>query len=161
MTLYEINAQIFELIDPETGELKDYEAFAQLHMDREQKIENTALFIKNLEAEAKAIKAEEDALKARREPLENKAKRLRKYLEDALCGDEFHSSKCAVTYRKSKALEVEDTAALAYWLEENGFRDLVVYAAPTVSKTEVTKLLKSGTEIPGAVLAERSNLQLK
>lgn len=161
MTLYEINAQIFDLIDPETGELKDYEAFAQLQMDREQKIENTALFIKNLEAEAKAIKEEETALKARREPLENKAKRLRKYLEDALCGEEFKTARCSISYRKSKALEVEDTSALAQWLEENGFHDLVVYSAPTVSKTEVTKLLKSGTEIPGAVLAERSNLQIK
>lgn len=161
MTLYEINAQIFDLIDPETGELKDYESFAQLQMDREQKIENVALFIKNLEAEAKAIKDEEASLKARREPLENKAKRLRKYLEDALCGEEFKTARCSISYRKSKALEVEDTGALAQWLEENGFHDLVVYAAPTVSKTEVTKLLKSGTEIPGAVLTERSNLQLK
>lgn len=161
MTLYEINAQIFDLIDPETGELKDYEAFAQLQMDREQKIENTALFIKNLEAEAKAIKAEEDALKVRREPLENKAKRLRKYLDDALCGEAFKTSRCVISYRTSKALEVDDTSALAEWLEQNGFKDLVVYPAPTVSKAEVTKLLKSGTEIPGVVLAERSNLQLK
>ena len=161
MTLYEINAQIFDLIDPDSGELKDYEEFAQLQMDREQKIENTALFIKNLEAEARAIKEEEAALKARREPLENKAKRLRKYLEDALCGDEFKTARCSISYRKSKSLEVEDTCSLAKWLEENGFRDLVVYAEPTVSKAEVTKLLKLGTEIPGAVLAERSNLQLK
>lgn len=161
MTLYEIDSKILELVDPETGELQDYEAFAQLQMERDQKVENVALFIKNLEAEAKAIKDEEASLKARREPLENKAKRLRKYLEDALCGDEFHSAKCAITYRKSKALEVEDTTDLAKWLEENGHRDLVVYPAPTVSKTEVTKLIKGGVEIPGAVLTERSNLQLK
>lgn len=161
MTLYEINAQIYELIDSETGELKDYEAFAQLQMDREQKIENVALFIKNLEAEAKAIKDEEASLKARREPLENKATRLRKYLEDALCGEEFKTARCFISYRKSKALEVEDTTELAKWLEENGHRDLVVYPAPTVSKTEVTKLIKGGVEIPGAVLAERNNLQLK
>lgn len=161
MTLYEIDSKIFELIDEETGELLDYEAFAQLQMERDQKIENTALYIKSLEAEAKAIKEEEANLKARREPLENRAKRLRKYLEDALCGEEFKTSKCAISYRKSKALEVEDTTSLAKWLEENGYVDLVVYSAPSVSKTEVTKLIKGGTEIPGAVLAERSNMQLK
>ena len=43
MTIYEIDNRIAELVDPETGELLDYEAFAELQMEREAKIENMAL----------------------------------------------------------------------------------------------------------------------
>ncbi len=161
MTLYEINAQIFELIDPETGELKDYEAFAQLQMAREEKIENTILYIKNLEAEAEAVEAEEKRLKERREPLENKAKRLRVYVEDALGGEVFKTARCAVSYRKSKALEMENQEAVAKWLEDNGFVDMVTYSAPTVSKRDVTDLIKRGVTIPGAELVERQSMQVK
>ena len=62
MTIYEIDNRIAELVDPETGELLDYEAFAELAMEREAKIENMALWYKDLTAEAKAIREEERAL---------------------------------------------------------------------------------------------------
>lgn len=48
MTIYEIDARMAGLIDPETGELLDYEAFASLQMEREAKIENMALWYKDL-----------------------------------------------------------------------------------------------------------------
>ena len=64
MNLYQIDEQIQdilsqEIMDPETGEIFDvdnYELLAQLELSRETKIENTALFIKNLEAEFNALK---------------------------------------------------------------------------------------------------------
>ena len=62
MTIYEIDSRIAELLDPDTGELLDYEAFAALQMEREAKIENMALWYKDLSAEAKAIRDEEKAL---------------------------------------------------------------------------------------------------
>ena len=66
MTLYEINAEIASLVDEETGELLDYDRFADLQMERDAKIENMALWVKDLDAEAAAIKAEETALAERR-----------------------------------------------------------------------------------------------
>ena len=66
MTLYEIDQAIQGLVDPETGELMDYEAFAALQMDRDAKIENMALWYKDLMADAKAIKEEADTLNERR-----------------------------------------------------------------------------------------------
>ena len=77
MTLYEIDQAIQGLVDPETGELMDYEAFAALQMDRDAKIENMALWYKDLMADAKAIKEEADTLNERRKALENKAERLK------------------------------------------------------------------------------------
>jgi ssDNA-binding Zn-finger/Zn-ribbon topoisomerase 1 len=72
MNLYEIAAAITALVDPETGELLDFDAFDALNLERERKIENIGCWIKDLSAEAAAIKAEEDALKKRREALESK-----------------------------------------------------------------------------------------
>ena len=38
MTLYEIDSAIQALVDPESGELMDYDAFAALQMEREVKL---------------------------------------------------------------------------------------------------------------------------
>ena len=77
MTLYEIDHAISEAferaIDPETGELINEEAWAQLEalqMDREQKLENVALWVKDLNAEAAAIREEEKNLAKRRQSAE-------------------------------------------------------------------------------------------
>ena len=37
MNIYEIDNAMFSLIDEETGEIKDYEAFEELQMQREEK----------------------------------------------------------------------------------------------------------------------------
>ena len=69
MKLYEINAALEALVDPETGELMDYDAFEALQMARDDKIEGMALWYKDMVAEAKAIKEEADTLTARRKAL--------------------------------------------------------------------------------------------
>lgn len=78
-SLYEINAQIEQAwsaaVDPETGEIISEEAaqaVEQLTMAREDKIENLALYYKNLTAEAKALKNEKLALEARQSAAEKK-----------------------------------------------------------------------------------------
>lgn len=37
MNIYEIDNAMFSLIDEETGEIKDYEAFEELQMQKEEK----------------------------------------------------------------------------------------------------------------------------
>ena len=44
MNIYEIDNAMFSLIDEETGEIKDFEAFEELQMQKEEKIENAALW---------------------------------------------------------------------------------------------------------------------
>ena len=80
MTIYEIDQSIASLVDPNTGEIGDYDMFCELQMEREAKVENMALWIKNLNAEADAIKAERDNLYEREKAARNKADRLKKYL---------------------------------------------------------------------------------
>lgn len=161
MTIYEIDNRIAGLVDPETGELLDYEAFAELQMEREAKIENMALWYKDLTAEAKAIREEEKALAERRKSAENKAERLKGYLDEALAGESYKSAKVAVSYRRSKAVELADESAVINELESSGRGDCIYYTAPRVNKVALARLLKDGGAVPGAELVERSNIQIR
>ena len=78
MTLYEIDQNIMDCWDPETGEILDEQRLDSLLMDRNDKIEGIALYIKNLRSDAAAIKAEKDALGQRQKSAENKAESLSK-----------------------------------------------------------------------------------
>ena len=161
MTIYEIDERIAELVDPETGELLDYEAFAELQMEREAKIENMALWYKDLTAEAKAIREEEKALAERRKSAENKAERLKGYLDEALAGESYKTSRVAVSYRKSTAVEISNEVEAVEELEEGCYDSCLLYQSPKIVKTELAKLLKGGVTIPGAALVERSNIQIR
>lgn len=163
MTIYEIDSRIAELLDPDTGELLDYEAFAALQMEREAKIENMALWYKDLSAEAKAIRDEEKALSERRKHAESKAERLKEYLDIALAGQTYKTPRVSVSYRKSTALEIaeEDIPTVIEELETCGLENCIQYQAPKISKTELTKALKAGAVVPGAELVEHNNIQIK
>lgn len=161
MTLYEINQALLDLVDPETGELADFEVYEQLQLAREEKVENTALLIKNLLAEAKMIEEEEKKLNARRRAAENKASRLKEYLINTLEGEQFSSPRVAIGFRKSAALEVHSLSSVVAWLTQNGHGDLVVHGMPSLDKRTVTELVKSGVEIPGCEVVNRSSLQVR
>lgn len=161
MKLYEIDEAILSLVDPETGEILDYEAFEELKMAREEKIEGMALWVKNLDAEAKAIKAEEDALKARRQSLEKKSKSLKEYLTEILSGDKFTTARVACTFRKSKSVVIPDEAAFIQAMQESMHYGFLRYKAPEINKTEITNAIKAGTEVPGAMLVDNLSLTIK
>ena len=61
MTLYDINEEISNciMVDEETGEcIVDEARLAELQLERDAKVENIAMYIKNLAAEQPAIQAE-------------------------------------------------------------------------------------------------------
>lgn len=161
MTLYEINEKILALVDPETGELMDYEAFTALNMAREEKLENICKWVKDLTAEAAAIKSEETALYERRKAKEHKAESLKTYLARILDGESFECPSARVSYRKSEALSIDNTGELAEWLDWNGYSDLVTYGEPKIDKNSLKKLVKDGLEVPGVSVESRINLQVR
>ena len=57
-SIYEIDQQIMQCIDFETGEIVDAEKLNALQIEKDKKIEGIACWIKNLNAEAQNIKAE-------------------------------------------------------------------------------------------------------
>lgn len=161
LSLYEIDREILSLVDPETGEIMDWDAFEQLQMDREKKIESVACWYKNLVAEAAAIREEEKNLADRRKKLENKAEARLKYLKNALNGQNFETSKCAITFRRSAKVNVNNEQAAVGWAEKNNRDDILKFVAPTVDKNMVAKLLREGINIPGVELEEGLSMGVK
>ena len=162
--LYEINHQIQQLfdncIDPETGEMLDVlvgEKINEIQMEEQDKIENIALFIKELESDVEAIRTEESSLKQRRISKEKKSDWLNKYLSDYLILTErpkFETSKCALSFRKSESVDIYDERAIdhKFITEETVFK---------IDKTAIKKAIKNGEEIMGASVVVKQNLQIK
>ena len=153
-SLYEINEAIRNTIDLDTGEIVDFEAFEALQLERDEKIENIGLWIKNLNADAAAYKAEKDSFAEKQRRAENKAESLKKYLDSVLAGSKFNTTRVSISYRKSTAVEVDESKLPAKWLRE-------IPATHVVDRAEITKALKAGEKIDGAVLVDRNNIQIK
>lgn len=168
MTLFEIDAAIMTAIahgiDPETGEITNLDELMGLQMDRERKIENIACLVKNLKADVKAMKEEAQTLTERRRVVENKVARLEAVLDEALDGQKFSTSRCVVSFRNSKAVEVDDEDALINWACLNGQEDnFVRYRAPEINKANLLRYLKEDHPLdpPGVRLVERRSLGVK
>lgn len=156
-SFYELETAIFDLIDEETGELKDYEAFEKLNMEKNEKIENVALWQKSLLAEAEAIKKEAANLTARAKAKESRATQLEGLLTQVLAGAKFETPKCKINYRKSTAIEIEDEAKFI----ESAPEQYLTIKKPTVNKTAIKEAIKAGIDVEGAKLVERSNIIIK
>lgn len=163
MNLYEIDQAILALVDPETGEILDYDAFSELKMAKEEKIEGMALWHKNLTAEAAAIRAEEVNLAERRKALEKKAASLKEYLTELLSGDKFSTARVACSFRKSKSVKFDndDEAAFIQEMQKSMQYEYLKFKQPEVNRTEITNAIKAGKTVPGAQLIEKNNLSIK
>lgn len=155
MTLYEIDNEIMNCIDEETGEIIDIDRLNALEMERDRKVGNVACWIKDLKAEAEAIKAEKQALDKRQKAAENKAERLKEWLSSILQGEKFKDSKVSISYRKSeKVVFAED---FAYVTLPDHMKKVTVEPR----KTEIKEFLKAGGKIDGVKIEESSNMQIR
>ena len=152
-SLYEINQEIMECIDLETGEILDLEKLESLQLERDIKLENIALWYKNLLSDADQYKQEKDKFAEREKAAKNKAESLKRYLDASLGGQKFNTTRVAVSYRKSTTLEYDGLADVP--------EEYLKYADPTIDKTTITKELKDGKEIAGFELKEHQNIQIK
>ena len=155
MTLYEIDKRIIDLIDDETGEVIDpnLNTFGELIMERNNKIENVALWIKNLRADAEAYKAEAQAFVDRKKAAERKIESLTRLLEITLRGQKFKTDRVQISYRKSDSVRIDKDAKLP--------DEYLRYKEPEPDKNALKKALKDGVEIEGAWLEEKLNMQVK
>jgi outer membrane murein-binding lipoprotein Lpp len=162
MKLYEINEELENLIDVETGEIADVAFFEDLCMTRTAKIEGIALYIKNLDSDAAALKAEETALAKRRKAAENTAARLKEYLTRMLTESEkFETPRVKLSWRKSSAVAILIPEADFVRYAQREHDELLSYSEPTINKKAITDAIKAGQEIIGAALVEHQNLQIK
>lgn len=155
--LYEIEQEIMSCVDMETGEIIDFEKLDALTIERDSKIENLALWVKNLEADAQAYKAEKDSFAQKQKVAENKAKSIKEYLSRYLAGNSFKSTRVNVGFRKSESVDVFSMDALMQY----GNDDYLKYKDPEADKTAIKAALKAGANIPGCILVEKQNIQIK
>lgn len=150
MTLYEIEQAILNCIN-EDGEV-DVEQLKQLQLEKSTKIENIALWIKNLKADAAAYDNEIKALTERKKRDENKAESLKDYLDFILDGEKFKTVKVECSFRKSKKVNVLDESKIP----KKYFR-----VKKEVSKSDIANAIKEGIKVKGAELIESRSLQIK
>lgn len=166
LTLYEIDRALEELVakavDPETGVFDgDSSAWEDLVMAREEKIENIALYIKNLRAEATALLQEEQNLRRRREIIENKVGWLWKNLQASLGGQDYETARASVRFKKNPpSVAIRDESRTMAWAQES-CPDAIQFSRPTLSKGTLLRLLKDGEEVPGCELVQNVRMEVK
>lgn len=161
MKIYEIPFAIRDAldrieVDEETGEILNADALREAEAQAAEKLEATALYVRELQAEAKAIKVEADRMKARAEALEKKSETLKHLMLEALpaVGGKVKTPSVTVFIRMSKAIEVADGVTLP-----DAF--VTVRTTTTPNKTALKEAIEAGADIEGVRLVERESVQIK
>lgn len=156
MKLYEIDKAIEQCIT-EDGEVLDEEMLVALEMERATKVENVAVWAKNLASDIAAIKAEEQALAERRKKLEARRESLLNWLSGALNGEPMSTARVEVKFRRSEVVEIEDASLIP---TSNEFCKYTP-ASWTPDKVAIKKAIKSGVVVEGAKIVEKRNISVK
>lgn len=155
-TLYDLVKEIenFDLqIDEETGELLNIDELDALQLEKDAKVENICLWIKNLKSDAEAYRTEKKAFEQKIRAAENKAARLTAYVDYILAGEKFKTSKVNVSYRKSEKVKCVDMLLVD--------PEYLKFATPELDKKKVKDDLKAGVKVHGCYLEQSLNVQIK
>lgn len=160
-SLYEINNSISELLEQafntvdENGEVQiDFSQLEALQEEKATKIENIALYIKNLDAEAAAIKGEEENLASRRKRKEKRAESLRNYLLNNLDEPVFESARCSLKIKETDQTEILDESLIP-----DEFMNIKMDRKP--DKNAIKKAIKEGKEVAGATVIKKKNVRIE
>ena len=151
--LFDIHSQILELIDEETGEIADLEAFEKLNLELDTKIKNMALWVLNLESDAVQLEEQEKKFQKRKNAARNKAERLRNYLDAFLGGRKRIYPEVTLSYRPSEQVFIEDAMRIP--------EQFLTPQDPKIDKTAIKEAIKQGVTVPGASLLPKNNLQIR
>ena len=157
MNLYELSTAFQQVqnidLDPEV--MKD--TLDSIEDAIENKAENIAKLIRNLESDVSAFKEEEDRLKTKRQATENKVKWLKTYLEDnmKLTGKtKFKSGMFNFSIQKNPAsVNITDERIIP--------EEFLIKQPPKVDKNSLKEILKRGIEVPGAELKQTEGLRIR
>ena len=137
MNLYELSQNYLAVqdmeLEPET--LKD--TLDSIEEAIEDKAENIAKWIRNLEADKKAFEEEEKRFKEKKQTADNRIKSLKLYLED----------------NNPPSVEVFDEALIP--------QQFLIAQPVKIDRAGIKELLKAGEEVPGAELKHSSGLRIR
>ena len=160
MKLYEINDALRSAldtvtIDEETGEITGTEILHAVEAEATDKVEATALYLRESDAEIEAVKAEIDRLTARVKSAQRKNDYIKSMLLDALhATGKVKTARVTVSIRKSQAVEIEANAPLP-----DAYQTVKTTVAP--NKVAIKKALSEGVEIAGCSLVERESVSIR
>lgn len=169
MTLYQLNAEFEELYnllcdlpdDDEEALEAYYTTLEGIQGEIDQKMENIACFIKQLNADAAALKAERDAIDARLNAKKHKADRLKAMLQDALVNaglKRLEMPKAKISLRQNPpSVIITDLGAVA----ASAYIKPRVIKEADVDKTAIKAAIQSGEDVPGAELESKTSITIK
>ena len=160
--LYDIDQEILDCVDLETGEILDGEKLTALQMEREKKLEGVALWVKDLNAEAAAVKEEADKLSARKKALDNKVAQLKQWLLYALNGEKLKTPRCNVYQTHSQKVVIDDEKALIDMFMGSPFGEKFLrMKEPEIDKNALKDSMKQGYEYEFAHLEETESVVIR
>lgn len=165
MNYYEIDNQIKEImalyeqglteaVDMETGEIFDLaEKLESLEMEKEQKIKNLALYIKNNAMYIDGLKAEKKRVMDEIARMEKRVDGAKEYLQQITDGKGIKDPQFVISYRKTKSTNITDLNAIPV--------QYLVMQDPKPDKTAIKKAIEAGEVIEGAEIVENISMSVK
>lgn len=160
MKLYEIAPALrFALddivVDEETGEILSSDALHAVEAQAAEKIEATALYLRELDAEAKAAKEEADRMLARVKSMQKRSDYLKATLLDALhATGKVKTARVSVSIRTTQAVAIDEGANLP-----EAYTTVKHIVSP--NKVAIKQALLDGVEVPGCHIEERESVQIR
>jgi len=156
--IYELTADIQLLWNlMENGEIDDDTLIDAMQNSQEElsiKLEHYCMFIKNMEADAKAFKEEEQRLAARRKTLENTIERAKKAMQYAMdvAGEKKVKGKLfSISLQNNPPKVVMDEQYI-----ENIPEEYLKYLEPEVDKKKIKEHLDAGVNLEGIAHLEQT-----
>lgn len=160
MNLYDIDEAIMALIDEETGEVSDWEAFEKLEISRERKIDYLCKSIKEAPILTDAIASEIARLQEKKKSIEARAEKNKAYLQSYLGGEKYKSALFSCYYGSTKVVD-GDLDKFKKWAMENGEDDFLKYEEPSLNKSAIKDAIAKGRQLPGLSLQDKQHLCIR
>lgn len=160
MKLYQISDAIRAALDhieldEETGEILQADALHAVEAEAADKIEATALYLRELDAEAKAAKEEADRMLARVKSMQKRSDYLKAMLLDALhVTGKVKTARVTVSIRTTQAVAIDEGANLP-----EAYTTVKHIVSP--NKVAIKQALLDGVEVPGCHLEARESVSIR
>lgn len=160
MKLYQISDAIRQALDhieldEETGEILNADELHAVEAEAADKIEATALYLRELDAEAKAAKEEADRMIARVKSMQKRSDYLKSMLLDALhATGKVKTGRVTVSIRTTQAVQINQEQAIP-----EAFTTVKTTVSP--NKVAIKQALLDGVEVPGCSLEARESVSIR
>lgn len=158
--LYEIAIDLenlFAKIESQGGEIlpEDEKALDALTLSKEEKVENTIKYIRNLESDVEALENEIRKLQTKKSAIENQVKSRKEYLGFNIGkGLSFKTPLFKCSWRESPSVEIVNEDKIPDWYKKEKVEI-------SIDKKLILEELKQEKEVPGARLLVNQHLQIR